>query len=347
MIKLEEVSKTFQTDSGRVNAVENITLEIQSGEIYGVIGHSGAGKSTLVRCINLLERPDKGNVIIKGEDITTLSEAELRKRRHSIGMIFQQFHLLSARTVYENVAFPLRYQKVDKQLIDQRVRELLEIVGLQDKAEVYPSQLSGGQKQRVAIARALANDPDILLCDEATSALDPQTTESILKLLKRLNQQLGLTIVLITHEMHVVKSICHRVAVMQAGRIVEEGSVLDVFVRPQKAITKEFIQPISNISKVYPLVEENAAIVSLEANQQLLRLDFYGNHTKEAIIYEITTQFNVKASIIFADVDIIQETIIGSVVIILEGDTLQKKLAIEYLKTQSIQVEVIKDGCNH
>lgn len=345
MIELINVNKIFSADSGEVYAVKDANLIIKQGEIYGIIGHSGAGKSTLVRCINLLERPDEGSqVIIDGEDLMTLSEHDLRYKRHKIGMIFQQFNLLSARTVFENVAFPLRYQHYSKDEINEKVTDLLELVGLADKAEAYPSQLSGGQKQRVAIARALANDPTILLCDEATSALDPQTTQSILALLKNLNTRLGLTIVIITHEMHVVKSVCDRVAVMEGGRIVENGGVLDVFVHPQQNITKEFINTVSNLSKVDELIAANSNIVQLTSHQKLVRLDFHGQNTKEAIISEVSHQFQITASIIFANVDIVQETVIGSLIVILDGDSEKQDQALDYLARQDIRVEVIKDG---
>ena len=227
MITLEHVSKTFTTKSGYVHAVKDVSLQINEGEIYGIIGFSGAGKSTLVRCINLLERPQEGKVIVDGKDLLSLDSAQLRSTRKKIGMIFQHFNLMRLRTVAQNVAFPLKKSGLSKEEIHRKVQELLALVDLSEKANVYPSQLSGGQKQRVAIARALANDPKVLLCDEATSALDPQTTHSILKLIKDINQKLHLTVVLITHEMGVVKEICDRVAVMEDGRIVEEGSIVD------------------------------------------------------------------------------------------------------------------------
>jgi D-methionine transport system ATP-binding protein len=247
MIVLEHVSKTFETEGGCVEAVRDADLRIGRGEVYGVIGFSGAGKSTLVRCINLLERPTSGRVFVEGAELTGLPERELRKARKKIGMIFQQFNLFASRTTAENIAYPLRGAGLDKEGIERKVRELLNLVGLEDKERAYPSQLSGGQKQRVAIARALANDPGILLCDEATSSLDPQTTLSILKLLKDLNVKLGLTIVVITHEMQVIKEICGRVAVMENGRIVEEGDVFSVFADPKQPITRDFINTTSNL----------------------------------------------------------------------------------------------------
>ncbi|UUX34496.1 methionine ABC transporter ATP-binding protein [Fundicoccus culcitae] len=346
MIELINVNKTFSTKQGIVHAVQNVNLTIETGDIYGIIGYSGAGKSTLVRCINLLERPESGEVKIDGEDLMLYPDKQLRQKRHKIGMIFQHFNLLSARTVFENVAFPLQYQQFSKSEIREKVESLLELVGLADKANAYPSQLSGGQKQRVAIARALANDPTILLCDEATSALDPQTTQSILTLLKDLNKKLQLTIVIITHEMHVVKSICNKVAIMDKGHVVEKGSVLNVFVQPQQEITKDFINSVNNMSKIDDLLAENSNIVKLEDNQRLIRFDFYGQNTKEALIAEASLQFGIKASIIFADVDIVQETIIGSLVVIIEGDIHKQRQALEFLSNQQIRVEVLKNADN-
>ena len=238
MIRLEHVSKTFTTKSGYVHAVKDISLDINEGEIFGIIGFSGAGKSTLVRCMNLLERPEEGSVIVDDKNLLELDGAQLREMRKKIGMIFQHFNLMRSRTVAQNVAFPLKKSGLSKEEIRQKVMELLELVDLSEKANVYPSQLSGGQKQRVAIARSLANDPKVLLCDEATSALDPQTTHSILKLIKDINRKLNLTVVLITHEMGVVKEICDRVAVMEDGHIVEEGSIVEVFTHPQAKVTK-------------------------------------------------------------------------------------------------------------
>ena len=256
MIKFENVIKSFESEARVVEAVKNVNLHIEKGKICGIIGFSGAGKSTLVRCINLLERPSSGKVFIDNTEITALSEKELRKKRKEIGMIFQQFNLFASRNVFDNVAYPLKYSGMKKEDIRKKVDSLLELVGLSDKAKAYPSQLSGGQKQRVAIARALANDPKILLSDESTSALDPQTTRSILKLLKELNEKLGITIVVITHEMQVVKEICHKVAVMEKGEVVEEGDVFTVFANPEKEITKDFVDSTSNLSKIHELIDE-------------------------------------------------------------------------------------------
>ena len=247
MIQLSHIEKIYDSPSGPVRALKDISLHKEKGDIYGIIGLSGAGKSTLVRCINLLERPTKGTVVVDGQEITAMSDSQLRAARKNIGMIFQHFNLLSSATVYENVAFPLELAKTNKDVIQKKVTELLELVGLADKADQYPSQLSGGQKQRVGIARALASDPKVLLCDEATSALDPQTTKSILELIKDINAKLKLTVVVITHEMQVIKEICDKVAVIQNGLIAENGPVLDVFINPQQPITKEFISVLMSM----------------------------------------------------------------------------------------------------
>ena len=274
MIQLKNISKSFISKNVKVDAVKNVDLTIVEGEIFGIIGFSGAGKSTLVRCINLLERPTKGDVIVNNKNLMKLSEKELRNERKKIGMIFQHFNLMKSRTVYENISYPLRGTNLNKDQINDKVRSLLKLVDLEDKADAYPSQLSGGQKQRVAIARALSNDPKVLLCDESTSALDPQTTKSILNLLKEVNRKFGITIVIITHEMQVVKEICHRVAVMENGEIVEEGDMFDIFALPKKEITKDFINTTSSLSKIYDLIEEKSPIVELEENEKILKLKY-------------------------------------------------------------------------
>ncbi len=342
MIELIDVSKTFSSDSGKVDAVKNVSLKIEKSEIFGVIGYSGAGKSTLVRCINLLERPTQGKVVIDNVDLVQLNERSLRKHRQKIGMIFQQFNLLASRTVFENVAFPLRYKGIDKNEINKKATSLLNLVGIADKAKSYPSQLSGGQKQRVAIARALANDPGILLCDEATSALDPQTTQSILRLLKDLNKKLGITIVIITHEMSVIKEVCNRVAVMENGRVVELNDVVSIFSNPQAQITKDFINTTSNLTRIDDLIKEHSSIVKLENGQKLCRLDFYGSNTKEPIISYISRTYNVNASIIFGNIEVISETVLGSLIVILSGSEDDQESVVRHLKDINIKVEVIK-----
>ncbi|MGN1122599.1 MAG: methionine ABC transporter ATP-binding protein, partial [Eubacteriales bacterium] len=274
MIALKQIRKTFTDAKKEIHAVSDISLTIQDGDIFGIIGFSGAGKSTLVRCINLLERPTEGQVEIDGQDLTKLSAKELRNARKKIGMIFQHFNLMPSRTIFGNVAYPLRKSGLNKQQIREKVRELLELVGISEKENAFPSQLSGGQKQRVAIARALANDPKILLCDEATSALDPQTTKSILKLLQKLNQTLGITVVVITHEMAVVKEICNRVAVMDHGKLIEEGGVFSVFANPKEALTRDFIKTTSNLQKIEELIAADSPVASIRPGERIVRLSY-------------------------------------------------------------------------
>lgn len=334
MIQLKNVSKTFKTTSNTVKAVQDVSLNITQGDIYGIIGYSGAGKSTLVRLMNLLEKPDTGTVTIDTIELTNLSPKELRNERKRIGMIFQQFNLFASRTVFDNVAFAL--DKKDK----HKVMELLELVGIEDKKDAYPSQLSGGQKQRVAIARALANNPKVLLCDEATSALDPQTTHSILSLLKELNQKLGLTIVIITHEMAVIKEVCDHVAVMENGRVVEEASVVDIFSNPQSNMTKEFTSSLKSVDKIKETLLENKEILNINEGEYVLKLEFVGAETGHPLISEISNKFNIRASIVYGSVDIIKNTPIGSLVIILKGDKDTQQKALAYLE-QHAKVEVL------
>lgn len=261
MIEIRSVRKEYVSKKNRVVGVDNVSLTIQTGEIYGIVGYGGAGKISLLRCLNLLERPTGENIIIDGIDLTSLSSKELRKQRQKTGMIFQHFSLISSKTVYENVAFALRAAHRSKDASKLRVLELLENVGLSDKKDVYPAQLSGGQKQRVGIARALANEPTVLLCDEATSALDPTTTKAILQLLKKISSKLGITIVLITHEMEVVKELCHRVAVMQDGRVIEEGPVYEIFSQPKQELTKQFISSVLDFELPSHLIEESEGTI--------------------------------------------------------------------------------------
>ncbi|MEG1731673.1 MAG: ATP-binding cassette domain-containing protein, partial [Longicatena sp.] len=298
-------------------------------------------KSTLVRCINLLERPTQGSVFFNDLDLMQLSNKELREVRKKIGMIFQHFNLMQSRTVYQNIAFPLKNNKCSKEEIDKKVSSLLELVDLEDKKDAYPTQLSGGQKQRVAIARALAYNPEVLLCDEATSALDPQTTKSILKLLKQVNEKLNLTIVLITHEMSVVKEICDRVAVMENGSVVEEGSILDVFMKPQEQVSKDFIATTSNMQRIYELVNENSPITQLKKGQKLVKLNYDDVNTSKALISEISREFYVDTNIIFGNVEIIKDTPLGDLIVILSGKEQQVDEAIAYLQKHGVKVEVI------
>lgn len=341
MIQLSHIRKVYE-GKNRVEALKDINLNIDEGEIYGIIGESGAGKSTLIRCINLLEVPTSGEVIIDGVDLTKLNEKQLRHERKNIGMIFQHFNLLSSRTVYDNVAFPLELQGLSKEEIKKRVLPLLELVKLSDRKDNYPSQLSGGQKQRVGIARALASEPKVLLCDEATSALDPQTTQSILALLKDINQKLKLTIVLITHEMNVIKEICDKVAVIEGGHIIEQGPVLDVFTKPQQKTTKDFVGAI--IGQDLPKeIREHMTILSEPAanTNPLIVLSFKGNVTDEPIVSGVVKRFDVNVSIIFGTVDYIQETAFGRLIVTLDGEPERVTQALEYLKNLPIGSEVI------
>ena len=344
MIVLENVSKTFRTKKQTVHAVRDVSITIHDGEIYGIIGFSGAGKSTLVRCINLLERPTEGKVLFADRDLTAMTPAQLRQQRRKIGMIFQQFNLMASRTVAGNVALPLEGTGKTKEEIQARVKELLDYVDLGDKAEAYPSQLSGGQKQRVAIARALANEPDVLLCDEATSALDPQTTKSILSLLTRLNRELGITIVVITHEMAVIKKICDRVAVMEYGKVVEEGDVFSVFANPQQPITKDFISTTSNLSEIYSLVEENSPVVHVRPGEILVKIKYLNAMVSEPLITTIAVKFALAFNILFSDVEIIGNRPLGGTVGIISGWSEDIDKALAYLKEKEIAVEVIKDA---
>lgn len=307
MIKIRSLNKFYQVDGRSVSALRDIHLDIGRGEIFGIIGRSGAGKSTLIRTLNLLERPSSGSVVVDGVDMTALSEADLGRVRQSIGMIFQHFNLLMSKTVAENIAFPLKI--AGKKIDAQKINDLLDLVGLAAHRDKYPAQLSGGQKQRVGIARALANDPKILLCDEATSALDPQTTQSILSLLRDINQQLGLTIVLITHEMQVVRSICDRVAVIDAGEIVENASVVDIFLHPQHAATRDLLHESSGQSGT-----ELAQALAV-ATFPVLRLSFTGARTHEPILADIGRELALRFAILQGSIGRIKNTPYGQLVV--------------------------------
>lgn len=344
MIELRHISKDFGTGEHAVHAVQDVSLTVETGEIFGIIGFSGAGKSTLVRCINLLERPTSGEVLLDGQELTALPPKQLRQTRKKIGMIFQHFNLMPSRTVAGNVAYPLRGSGLSREQIAAKVQSLLELVGIGDKADAFPSQLSGGQKQRVAIARALANDPSVLLCDEATSALDPQTTKAILHLLRDLNAKLGLTIVLITHEMAAVREICHRVAVMEHGRVAEQGEVFNVFVDPRQDITRSFIQTTSNLQKVEELIAADSPVTRLKPGELIIRLSYVQRNAAEPLISVVTKLFDVSLNIIFADINIVQDAPIGGTVAIISGERSHITKAIEYFIDKNVGVEVIKDA---
>ncbi|MCB2310296.1 methionine ABC transporter ATP-binding protein [Clostridium tagluense] len=338
MIWIKGVRKVYVNKQGIVEALKEINLHVEKGKIFGIIGYSGAGKSTLVRCINLLEKPTSGQVIVNNKELTKLPEKELRKSRKKIGMIFQHFNLMSSRNVFQNVAYPLKGNIYTKEEKKQKVLSLLELVGLSDKVLSYPSQLSGGQKQRVAIARALANDPQVLLCDEATSAIDPQTTASILKLLKEINEKLGLTIVIITHQMEVVKEICHEVAVMEAGQIVESGGVIDIFTNPKAEITKEFISTVFNYDKIYDFLCHE----EFEEGESVAKISFVGQKTGQAFISKLSRKFKIDASILFGNIEIIQHIPIGNLIVKFSGTKEGIVESIKYLEENNINVEVIK-----
>ncbi|QQE74852.1 methionine ABC transporter ATP-binding protein [Brevibacillus composti] len=337
MIRLEGIKKDYLVNGKTIPALRGIDLTIEKGEIFGVIGHSGAGKSTLIRCINLLEKPTAGSVIVDGVDLTKLDEAKLQEQRRHIGMIFQHFNLLSSATVGENVAFPLKLAKRPKAEIDRKVQEMLELVGLSEHRDKYPAQLSGGQKQRVGIARALASDPKVLLCDEATSALDPQTTNSILALLLDINRKLGLTIVLITHEMHVIRSICDRVGVIDGGRIVESGKVLDVFLKPQHPTTQEFVEQVADSSEL----REAVAHEKKSGERMILRVTFLGEQTYQPILFQTMQETRTVFSILQGTISRMKDTPYGQLVVELGGDDAQNHKAVETLRQRGLEVEVI------
>jgi len=336
MIQINNVSKTYKSNKGTVTAVQNVTLKIEAGEIFGMIGYSGAGKSTLLRMLNGLESPTNGEVIINGQSITKCSSSQLRKARQKIGMIFQHFNLLWSRTVLENILFPLEIAKVPKKERVERARELIKLVGLEGRENAYPSELSGGQKQRVGIARALANNPDVLLCDEATSALDPETTDSILSLLTNINKQLGITIILITHEMHVIQKICQRVAVMENGKVVEEGHVVDVFTHPQQEITKKFVKQIRGTDEEFNHHVNSESIV----NDTTYKLTFKNGQADQPHISDVVKHFDIGINILQGKIVQTAEGSYGTLTIQLVGDTNNIKEAISYLESKQVEVEV-------
>lgn len=327
MIAFENVSKTFRIEKREVRAVRNVSLTIDEGEIFGVIGFSGAGKSTLLRLVNLLERPTEGTITIHGVDITTLSAKQLRQSRRNIGMIFQNFNLFQSRTVAGNIAYPLKLAGWSKTKINSRVSELLQFVGLSDKANDYPDQLSGGQKQRVGIARALATSPDLLICDEATSALDPETTADILRLLKQVNKEFGITMLLITHEMHVIQSICHRVAVMENGQVIETGDVFDVFTDPQHVTTQRFIQSVQQDLPSPHILQEWRD----KGGQKLYRVLFKGSITNDAVLSQVTQKHHIHFNIVYGSVKELQGKLFGNLLISFDGEKEQIQLVLKEL----------------
>lgn len=335
MIEIKNINKTFGEGQGKVEALKEITLSIEERDIFGIIGYSGAGKSTLIRCINGLEKPSSGEINVLGKNINELKEKELRTIRKDIGMIFQHFNLMGSRDIYDNIAFPLKGRAMSSIEKKEKVKKLLQLVGLEDKEKAYPSQLSGGQKQRVAIARALATEPKILLCDEATSALDPMTTKSILQLLKKINEELGITIVLITHQMEVIKEICTKVAVMEKGRILETGSLVEIFGEPKSHITKEFVNKAFHYERFNQPKPGEVA--------KLLHLKYIGEVSGKPLISDISRRFNVEANITVGNIEKLQDTWIGNLVIDLQGKLDNLEQAIDYLKAENVEMEVIED----
>ncbi|WP_330926597.1 methionine ABC transporter ATP-binding protein [Candidatus Sororendozoicomonas aggregata] len=339
MIELKQVSKTFSSDGELVNALDNVSLTVPEGTVYGVIGASGAGKSTLIRCVNLLERPTSGAVIVDGQDLTRLCEQALRRTRHNMGMIFQHFNLLSSRTVFENIALPLVLAGQSKTAIEAAVAPLLELTGLADKRNRYPAQLSGGQKQRVAIARALASQPRVLLCDEATSALDPQTTRSILALLKAINRQLNITILMITHEMDVVKAICDRVAILDGGRLIEENSVEAFFVSPQTALAQEFVRSAIHEKPVAD-IEKHFQPQQTPGSRPVVRMTFVGDSANDPFLTRAARACDVDFVVLQADLETVAGKRLGFLMVEIMGDDAAIESALDYLSTQ-LKVEVL------
>jgi len=340
MIQIKKINKVFYQAGRAINALSNINLSIEQGSIFGVIGSSGAGKSTLIRCVNLLERPTSGSIIIDGIDLTQLSTQELTLTRRKIGMIFQHFNLLSSRTVFDNIALPLELAAVNKHKIKEKVNSLLELVGLADKSDTYPANLSGGQKQRVAIARALASDPIVLLCDEATSALDPATTQSILELLRKINSELNLTILLITHEMAVLKSICAQVAIIGDGKLVEQGLVGDIFAHPKTELARQFIR--STLDLTIP-ADYRARLLAtrVENSFPLVRLEFTGASVDTPLISQLARLFNIDISIISSNMDYVGGVKFGLMLAEFFGSEEDALKAISFLKEHNVEVEVL------
>ncbi|WP_461198000.1 methionine ABC transporter ATP-binding protein [Enterococcus sp. N249-2] len=342
LIELTHVKKSYAQKKTAVHAVNDVSLQVEKGDIYGIVGYSGAGKSTLVRLLNGLELPTDGDVVINGQNILALKNKELRNFRKKIGMIFQHFNLLWSRTVIQNIELPLELAGVKKAQRRQKAKELVQLVGLEGREDAYPAQLSGGQKQRVGIARALANDPEILLCDEATSALDPQTTEEVLELLLSINKKLHLTIVLITHEMNVIRKICNKVAVMELGKIVEEGSVQAVFSNPQQAVTKRFVQ--QDLEPEEDPEELRKAFLRENPHGRLVTLTFTQDNANEPVISQAIRQFKIDVNVVYGKIQQTNEGSFGALTVLLTGDTKEIDQAVAFFGAQQVAVEVIEHG---
>ena len=335
MIEFKDISKHYELKGQTIRALDQINLEIPEGSIFGIIGYSGAGKSTLIRLINLLERPTQGQVIINQKDFTALDARSLRQERANIGMIFQHFNLLQTKTVAANIEIPLKLLGVSKAEREKRLNELLDFIDLKHKKDAFPDELSGGQKQRVGIARALANHPKILLCDEATSALDPQTTKSVLALLKKINQEQGITIVMVTHEMDVIETVCDYVAVMEQGKVIETGSTIDIFSRPQHPTTKNFIQTV--LQQQLPVNILNN--LENQNHNSIYCLQFLGKSAQETVVQAVIKKFDISLNIVFANMTEINGTVIGQMFIQLLGDPAIIQQAIEFLQQDGVEVE--------
>lgn len=338
MIELKNISVDFDG----FKAVDGVNLKIEKADSFGIVGFSGAGKSTLVRCINLLQKPTNGEVLIKGENLLTLSQKDLRQRRKKIGMIFQHFNLLNNISVIDNVIFPIRKDNISKEEKIKKAKKLLDLVGIGDKSDAFPRELSGGQKQRCAIARALASDPEILLCDEATSALDPKTTKQILKLLGEIKEKIGLTIVIITHQMEVVKDLCNKVAVMQDGKVIEEGTTLEIFSNPRHKLTKDFVETSTNVNQTLEEVKNNLGV--LKKGEFLVKLSYVGEATTEPVINEIYEKFKVKTNVLAGNIEFITNVPVGNLIVTFkdEGENIDK--AIEYLIAGGTNVQILGDS---
>jgi len=338
LITFDRVNKVFGFEGREVHAVKDVSLTIHQGEIFGIVGFSGAGKSTLLRLVNQLERPTSGKVIVNGLEISSISQQELRKLRRRIGMIFQSFNLFNSRTVYGNVAYPLKLAKKSKKEVDDRVKELLRFVGLEDKAGQYPEQLSGGQKQRVGIARALATSPEILICDEATSALDPETTEEILHLLKKVNEEYNITILLITHEMNVVRRICDRMAVMEKGQVIEQGSVYEIFTNPKSKTAKNFVSSLLN-DKLSPKLLER---IRRDHSGRIYRVIFTRDNSSEPILSLVAQKYQIVFSILYGSIHEFQDRLFGNLIVEFRGSDVEVDRVVEELKTM-VEVREVTD----
>lgn len=337
MVEIKQLYKTYGKGNDKVEALKGIDLKIEKGEIYGIIGLSGAGKSSLVRCINLLEKPDKGEVIVDGVDLTKVPKKDLRNARKKIGMVFQHFNLLMNSTVYENIAFPMMLIKKSKDYIDKKVMELLQLVGLEDKKDFYPAMLSGGQKQRVGIARAIAAEPNIIMCDEATSALDPSTTKSILQLLKVINKKLNMTIIIITHEMEVIKEICDKVAILEAGKIVEKGNVTDIYINPETKTAQRFFKSVDTE------IDNDIYQKAVSSGGTVIKAVFIGEKSTDPYISNMIKTHNVEVAILLGNIQHMDNMLVGTLVIKINGEEQDIKDSIEYLKKNKVLVEVLNN----